>query len=319
MSDLKIAFGPVPSRRLGRSLGINNIPPKICSYACIYCQLGRTLKMDVKRERFYNPEDIFRDVKIKLDEARKRREHVDYLTFVPDGEPTLDMNLGTEIELLKKLNVRIAVITNSSLIWREDVRSDLTKTDWISFKIDSIDEQVWKKINRPHPSLEIHKILNGISAFKNIFKGKLCTETMLVKNINDDEKNLEKIASFITDISPDISYISIPTRPPAEKYVNIPSEDRLNLAYNIFKERGINVEYLIGYEGNEFAFTGSIKEDILRIASVHPIREEGMKELLRKSGSDWDVVKDLIEEGNIVESKYRNKRFYMRKLSRKRV
>ena len=127
-----IAFGPVPSRRLGRSLGINNIPPKVCTYSCVYCQLGRTIKMKVERGAFYEPDEILQDVHDKVEKAREAGEVIDYLTFVPDGEPTLDINFGREIELLRPLGIKIAVITNSSLIWREDVREALMKAERIA-------------------------------------------------------------------------------------------------------------------------------------------------------------------------------------------
>ncbi len=127
-----IAFGPVPSRRLGQSLGINNIPPKICTYSCIYCQLGITNNQIAQRKSFYKPKEIKHAVKNKIKEARGRREAIDYLTFVPDGEPTLDINLGKEIELLKTLDIRIAVITNASLLWKKDVQDDLSKVDCVS-------------------------------------------------------------------------------------------------------------------------------------------------------------------------------------------
>jgi len=98
-------FGPVPSRRLGRSLGINNIPPKICSYSCVYCQLGRTLRMEIERRAFYEPEELIRAVRERVEELREGGERIDYLTFVPDGEPTLDSNLGEEIAALKDLGI----------------------------------------------------------------------------------------------------------------------------------------------------------------------------------------------------------------------
>ena len=122
-----IAYGPVPSRRLGRSLGINNIPPKICSYSCVYCQLGRTKKMQVDRTAYYEPQKILKAVRDKVHNVKQRGESIDYLTFVSDGEPTLDINLGHEIELVRQLGIKIAVITNASLIWREDVREELLK------------------------------------------------------------------------------------------------------------------------------------------------------------------------------------------------
>jgi wyosine [tRNA(Phe)-imidazoG37] synthetase (radical SAM superfamily) len=125
-----ITFGPVPSRRLGRSLGINNIPPKACTYSCVYCQLGRTINMEAKERSFYALEDIRKDVTEKIDLAHKAGESLDYCTFVPDGEPTLDIHLGKEIELIKSLGVKVAVITNSSLIWQKRVQDDLQKADW---------------------------------------------------------------------------------------------------------------------------------------------------------------------------------------------
>ena len=120
-----IAFGPVPSRRLGHSLGINNIPAKTCSYSCVYCQLGNTIKMQVDRQAFYKPELIFEEVNEKVDKAESKGEPIDYLTFVPDGEPTLDIAIGEEIALLKTLGIKIAILTNTSLISQEDMREDL--------------------------------------------------------------------------------------------------------------------------------------------------------------------------------------------------
>jgi len=111
-----IVYGPVPSRRLGRSLGINNIPPKVCSYSCVYCQLGRTLKLAAEPKSFYRPARIAEQVRAKLERAGEKGEAVDYATFVPDGEPTLDAGLGREIEMVKALGVKVAVITNASLL-----------------------------------------------------------------------------------------------------------------------------------------------------------------------------------------------------------
>ena len=312
-----IVFGPVPSRRLGRSLGINNIPPKICSYSCVYCQLGRTINMRIKREGFYKPEVLLEEVKNKLKEVEKNEKQVDYLTFVPDGEPTLDINLGKEIKELKRLGVKVAVITNASLLWMETVRNDLKNADYVSVKIDTVDEKIWKKVNRPYPFLKLDEVKKGIVKFREMFSGIFCTETMLMKKLNDNEKNMRENAVFISKLSPDKSYISIPIRPPAEKWVSTPDEETINIAYHIFRENNLNVEYLIGYEGNEFVSTGDIEKDILSIASVHPIREEGMQSLLKKTNNSWDVVETLKNEKKIVEVKYKGKRFYIRNLSKR--
>ncbi|MGD8765722.1 MAG: radical SAM protein [Desulfobacteraceae bacterium] len=311
-----IAFGPVPSRRLGRSMGINNIPPKVCTYSCIYCQVGKTSQMQVERRPFYDPAEIFKSVKKQVKKAKKRGESIDYLTFVPDGEPTLDINLGHEIDLLKPLGIKIAVITNSSLIFREDVRDDLMKADWISLKLDSTWKTDWRKINRPHQKLELNMILRGMRDFSKRFRGELVTETMLVQAINYDADMLGEMAMFIACLSPDIAYLSIPTRPPAEYWVNPPSPREVNKAFQIFGEKIDQVEYLIGYEGNAFAFTGNVEKDLLSITSVHPMREDAVSDFLANADKDWTIVNKLISKSKIVETEYKGQKFYLRNLQR---
>jgi len=308
-----IIYGPVPSRRLGHSLGINNIPPKICSYSCIYCQLGKTINMRAEREHFYGPEEISSSVNDKIRQVKEKGGSIDYLAFVPDGEPALDINLGQEIELLKSLGIKIAVITNASLIWREDVRQDLQKADWVSLKVDAISSEIWRQIDRPQKLLSLDNIHSGMLKFRDIFKGELVTESMLIQNINDNRQELERIADFLTELNPDKSYLSIPTRPPAVKTVIPANEKSINLAYQIFTERLDNVEYLIGYEGNAFAFTGNVEDDLLSITSVHPMREEAVAEFLKKADAGWDTIKELIQDGRLIETEYKGKKFYMRK------
>jgi len=308
-----IAFGPVPSRRLGRSLGINNIPPKICTYSCIYCQVGKTPNMQVERRQFYRPDKIFLEVDRKVNDARRRGEAVDYLTYVPDGEPTLDLRLGEEIGLLRTLALKIAVITNSSLIWREDVREELGRADWVSVKVDAVSPDVWKKISRPHGSLRLDRILQGISEFALAFRGRMVTETMLVRGVNDQPEEIEKIADFLAARKPWKSYVAIPIRPPAEARVNPPDESAVNLAFQIFREKSVDTEYLIGYEGNAFAFTGNAEADLLSITSVHPMREDAVDEFLIKAGADRKLIDRLVKENKLAETRYKDKLFYLRK------
>ncbi|ASJ03451.1 radical SAM protein [Thermococcus profundus] len=310
-----IAFGPVPSRRLGRSLGVNNIPDKVCSFACVYCQIGKTLRMELERRPFYEPELIFREVKEKVEEALARNERIDYITFVPDGEPTLDINLGKEIDLLRELGIKLAALTNASLIWREDVREDLLKLDFVSLKVDAVSEPLWRKVDRPHKSLSLEEILDGMLEFRKKFKGKVVTETMLVDGVDYGDE-FKKIAEFLKELKPDKAYIAIPTRPPAELWVKPAKERVINRAYQVFSEilGEERVEYLIGYEGNAFAFTGNVEEDLLSITSVHPMREDAVREFLKKAKADWSVVEKLLNEGKLIELEYNGKRFYMRKL-----
>jgi wyosine [tRNA(Phe)-imidazoG37] synthetase (radical SAM superfamily) len=306
-------FGPVPSRRLGRSLGINNIPAKICSYGCVYCQLGKTIVKRADRREYYNPEEILRDVEERVESAEKEGIKIDYLTFVPDGEPTLDMNLGEEAKILREIGIPLAIISNSSLIWREDVRNDLMNFDYVSLKLDAISEELWKKIDRPHESLEHEKILEGMLEFRKEFRGMLVTETMLVDAVDYDSE-IPRIRDFLKELKPDIAHISVPTRPPAEDWVRVPDEAVVNMAFHEFS-KVVRAEYLIGYEGNEFASTGNPEDDILAITSVHPMREEAVNELLKKHGRDWKMIDRMVAEGKLIVLDYDGRRYVMRRIA----
>jgi len=313
-----VTFGPVPSRRLGQSLGINNIPPKICSYACIYCQLGRTLTMHTERTDFYDPEKVFKKVRSRIDEVKMAGESVDYLSFVPDGEPTLDLNLGRQIKLVRELGVKIAVISNSSLIWREDVREELALADWVSLKLDSVREEVWRRIDRPHGQLPLSQILDGALAFSECFRGRLVTETMLVSGVNDSSEDLEELKEFLARLRPETAYLAIPTRPPAEGNVRGPDESGITRAWNILSEAHTNIECLTGYEGNTFYSGGRVDEDLLAITSVHPMRIDAVEALLAHRGADRSVVQRLVDEGWLIEVEYGGHDFLLRRLNRNR-
>jgi len=312
-----LVFGPVPSRRLGRSLGINNIPPKACSYSCVYCQVGPTRVTEIVRREFYKPDLIFQEVETRLAQVREAGSHVDYLTFVPDGEPTLDSLLGESIERLRPLGIPVAVISNASLLWRKSVREALMQADWVSLKVDAIAEPLWRRINRPHASLDHAAILDGMAVFAADFSGKLATESMIVRGLNDSDQAAQDLTGFLGKLCPAVAYLSVPTRPPAEKHIHPPGETTLNRIYQMVSRKVNNLELLTGYEGNAFASTGNVTEDLLSITSVHPMREEAVRELLDKTGSHWHVVEQLIADEQLKETAYEGKKFYMRCISGK--
>jgi wyosine [tRNA(Phe)-imidazoG37] synthetase (radical SAM superfamily) len=321
LQDMKtLAFGPVPSRRLGRSLGINNIPPKKCSYSCVYCQVGKTHNLTVDRRAFYKPEELLRVVNRKIDEATVRNERIDYLTFVPDGEPTLDLNISKEISSLKQTGLPTAVITNASLLWRDDVKEALRKADFISLKVDAVSENLWRKVNRPHKDLKLNMLLEGIRDFTEEFRGTVVSETMLIGNIGYGDEFV-KIAEFLAELKGlNKAYIAIPTRPPAENWVKRAKENVMNAAFQAFsKKLGANrVEYLMGYEGNAFASTGNVEEDLLSITAVHPMRKEAVEAFLKKDCTNWRVIEKLLEENKLIELEYEGNKYYMRKLPSRR-
>jgi wyosine [tRNA(Phe)-imidazoG37] synthetase (radical SAM superfamily) len=309
-----IAFGPVPSRRLGQSLGINNIPPKTCTYECVYCQVGPTPFKETVRREFYEPEEVVRAVEEKVEQTLAAGARIDYLTFVPDGEPTLDINLGKMIDLLHPLEIKIAVITNASLLWRLDVRADLMKADLVSLKVDAVDEGTWRRINRPAPELSFPDVLDGMLSFAQKFKGELLTETMLVEGVNDDEKILKGTASFLHELDPDLAYIAIPTRPPSESWVKAPGEETITMAYQIFSAKLKEVECLTGFSPEAFAVTGDVLKNLLDIIAVHPMRESEVLTFLEEGGAGKKDLKALLREKKLVRVVHDGQPFYFRKL-----
>lgn len=309
-------FGPVPSRRLGQSLGINNIPYKICTYSCIYCQVGKAIKMQVKRQEFYDPRELINEVGELLHAIRKNQNAPDYITIVPDGEPTLDVHLGKLIDGLKPFNIPVAVITNASLMPWPDVQEDLLKADFVSVKADTFYPETWKKINKPHKHLSLGDILTGIQEFAEVFTGKLVTETMLIQGINDSVQEMTNTAAILKTLHPHTAYLSIPTRPPAYEEVRPASETAVTEAYHIFRKQIPRVELLTGYEGNAFSSTGNFREDILSITAVHPMREDAVMELLRKTGENQSLLEALLNENVMDKLHYGGHAYYLRKFKK---
>lgn len=317
--DISIIFGPVPSRRLGRSVGINNIPYKHCTYSCVYCQIGRTLKFEVNRRKYYDPEFVIESVVQYVEKTGEA--NIDYVTFVPDGEPTLDINLGKEINGIKdETKTKIAVITNGSLLFLEDVREDLMNADLVSIKVDAISEEIFKKINRPHPKLNLQEILQGILTFSEEYEGTIITESMFVDSINDSIEEITKIAEFLSRLRLHKAYIAVPTRPPAETWVKPATEDTILNAHEIFskflKQRA---ELLISYEGSLFENASQDPiQGLLSIISVHPMRIDYAYKFLSERGYEpKEVIEQLIMENKVVLKKYRNYEFVILKTKKK--
>jgi len=311
-----IVFGPVPSRRLGRSLGINNIPPpKRCSYSCIYCQLGGTEILTVERRRFYDTRVLRKALSEKLPEVNE--DDLDYITFVPDGEPTLDESLNEHVKAIRELSDKpIAILTNSTLISIKNVRRDLMGFDLVSIKLDAVSEEIWRKINRPHPSLNLREILDGVKIFRREFSGKLISETMLIDGVNSERSEIKRIADELSKIDPDKAYIAIPTRPPAENWVKPVDEEKLVESYEIFSESlgRDRVELLIGYEGAGFKIGRDPIRDLLSIATIHPIRLDYAHQILSKSIHDPDeLIERLVNSGEMKLVKYRGRNFLVRR------
>jgi wyosine [tRNA(Phe)-imidazoG37] synthetase (radical SAM superfamily) len=292
-----LCFGPVPSRRLGRSLGINHIGAKSCTFGCVYCQIGASPRKSVDPADFADPAAIEREVSERVRTLRERGERIDHLSFVPDGEPTLDRRLGESIGRIRPLGIPGAVVTNGSLLSRPEVREALAKADRVSLKVDTVDETLWRRHNRPHPSLRLDEVLKGMRTFAAGFRGELDTETMLIAGVNEGEAAVLATAAFVVSLKPRAAYLAVPTRPPTEPWCRPPDGASLNRAKAIFAAAGLRVELLTAATGTDFGATGDFERDLLAIAAVHPVSQATVWELARKCGADPAGVDDLVARG----------------------
>lgn len=274
MQNYKYLFGPVPSRRLGNSLGISPIPERTCSYSCIYCQLGRTKHMTSARQEFFPAEAILEE----FSHYQKNENVFDIVTIVGEGEPTLYSKLDFLIaELKKRTQKPIAVITNGSLLSDPAVREQLMEADMVLPSIDACSETVFRKINRPHVSVKFEETRKGLIEFSKAYKGKLWVEIMLVKGINDDDKSLEEFKEQLKEIRYDRVYINTPVRPPAEADVQCPDKERIHKAVQMLS--GISIDMLAS--GNFFSDIDDPYEAVLSICKRHPMNNFELETFLK--------------------------------------
>ncbi len=221
---LKHVYGPVPSRRLGRSLGVDLIPYKACTYDCIYCQLGRTTRKTVTREPFVPIESILAEVRHRLDTG----DRPDCVSLAGSGEPTLHSGIGDLIRGLKAMtDVPVVVLTNGSLLWMDEVRQALMAADLVLPSLDVGDERLFQDVNRPHPSLSFERMVAGIASFTREFPGQVWLEVLLIGGITGMESEVKKIAEHVRTIAPARVQLNSVNRPPAEEYATCLSRERL--------------------------------------------------------------------------------------------
>lgn len=277
MKSYRYVYGPVPSRRMGLSLGISPIPQKVCNYSCVYCQLGRTRQMRYRREDYYPLEHILAEAKDSLGKNPK----TDVVTIVGEGEPTLYSKLGALICGLKGLTVKpIAVITNGALLTDSTVREELKGADIVLPSLDAYDEDSFKKINRPFGRITFDDVYQGLKVFSQGFKGQLWLEIMVVEGLNDDEESLKRIKKLLEQLKYDRLYINTPIRPPAEGWVKEPSAKALEKAVSLLG--GIALDLAVSGE-----FSSEIEDDYEAVQSIikrHPMNQHEIEGFLKKRG-----------------------------------
>lgn len=303
-------FGPVPSMRLGSSLGVNTLDGRRCSYSCIYCQAGRTTDLSDTRRSWVAPDEICDEVDGALHLAQTKGVRVDYVSFVPAGEPTLDAGLGRAISAIKRLDVPVAVFTNGTLLWRSDVRDELALADWVSVKVDAATEPVWRRVNRPHRRLAFDQLLGGLEAFARQRSGCLVTETMLVGGVNDSPDEIEALSLRIAAIAPSTAWLGVPVRPPAESWVTRPEAVSFDRALQTFMSRIPDVRPLLDRDTTPWTPVETGCARILAMAAVHPLSDADIDNMLQRSDGARARVDTLLEEGRLESVIHGGQRFY---------
>lgn len=276
---MRYVFGPVPSRRLGQSLGIDTIPLKTCNWNCVYCQLGRTTPLVNERKPYYPRADILAEVQTAL--AAHRPGEIDWVTFVGSGEPTLHSDIGWLLREVRGLTaLPIAVITNGSLLYLPELRTELAVADVVMPSLDAGTAVLYRQLNRPHPEATFERLVEGMATFRQMYSGKLWVEVMLVQGLNDTPQALIDLAAVLRHIQPDRVHINLPTRPPCETWVRPSDEEGLMRARAILGEIA---EVVHPAEGS-FDLSGfsSVVEAIISIITRHPMRQDELERSLTR-------------------------------------
>jgi len=297
-------FGPVPSRRLGRSLGVDLVPFKTCSYECIYCQLGRTTCRTVERKEWVPLEGVLEKLTEKL------RTKPDYITLSGSGEPTLFSRLDELIDRIKAMTrVPVAVLTNGSLLWQEEVRRQLMKADLVIPSLDAGDDAMFRLVNRPHEEIAFEQMVDGLVEFRRDFRGEYWLEVFVVSAYTAIPGELAKLARCADRIRPDCIQLNTVTRPPAEKYAVGVSPARLTELASIFCPHAeIIADFRGVHQRSEFAAS---REEILGLLRRRPCSLEDIADGLDLHRNEvLKYIEELNAEGLLEESLTAGKLYY---------
>lgn len=276
---MSYVFGPIASRRLGRSLGVDPIIYKACNWNCVYCQLGRTTPLRHERQDFVPADDVVAEVRQVLGEHAPGS--IDWITFGGSGEPTLHASLGDMLRGVKAMTeIPLAVLTNGALLYRPEIQVELMAADAVLPTLDAGNDELFQRINRPWPELTFGRLVDGLVAFRRVFGGKLWVEVMLIQGVNDGEQELRDIAAVLERIRPHEVHINRPVRPPAEGWVQPPDEEALARAVRIF---GSNARVVAATAPClELSPRGDVHSAIVEILTRHPMSLEELVQALER-------------------------------------
>jgi wyosine [tRNA(Phe)-imidazoG37] synthetase (radical SAM superfamily) len=302
---MKYVYGPVPSRRLGFSLGVDVVPYKTCSLDCIYCQLGRTTQKTIERKLYTQEDSVRREVR----EALNKKQHIDYITFSGSGEPTLNSDIGTLIREVKKIApLPVVVLTNGTLLFREDVRKNLAEADIVMPSLDAASQEVFENINRPYKSLNVRTIIDGLKKFREHYNGQIWLEIMFVKDFNNGRDELLFLKRAASEICPDKIYLNTVVRPPSEMYAKPLSRDEMISAQKYFDH---NCEVIAEFHGQKVEEAQNVEEAIIEMTKRRPVTITDIGNVLGISEANAEKwVNGLKESGKLKERQHGGEKYY---------
>lgn len=301
-------FGPVPSRRLGFSLGIDLVPFKTCTLDCIYCQLGRTTRKTVLRRPYIEAERIIADLK----ETLAHGQQIDYITLSGSGEPTLHSQIGWIIDEIKKIaDIPVAVLTNGTLFTIKTLIKELSRADLVIPSLDATSQDIFQRINRPHPSLEIDKVMAGLKTFREQFEGQIWLEVMLVKAINDRAEAIDSLQEVLPELGCDKIQLNTVIRPPSETYARPLDFDEM---LKIKKFLGERCEVIPRFSRRgQRAYKKDVEHQILDLVGRRPVTVGDISEALGLHENEViKYVETLAELGQVKAERFNSQFYYHR-------
>ncbi|MBS3818872.1 radical SAM protein [bacterium] len=288
-------YGPVPSRRLGYSLGIDVIPFKTCTLDCVYCQLGPTTHKTIRRKNPYPPNQILSQIR----KAIQSGQQIDYITFSGSGEPSLNFSIGELIREIKKFTrIPVAVLTNTTLLYRKEVRKALKSADLVVPSLDAATQRLFSQINRPHPHITADKCIQGLKTFRGNFQGSIWLEVMLIKGINDSPPHIQKLKQVISEIQPEKVQLNTVIRPPAEEYARPLTPEKIE---EIKNELGAHCEIIAEFhKKGQTQPSQDLEEAILSLVRRRPVTLSDISASLGKHQNEiLKYLNFLLEDGKI--------------------
>ena len=299
-------FGPVPSRRLGLSLGVDLVPPKTCSYDCLYCQVGKTTCLSVEPQAFVPLEAVMKELKQSLE-----RMTPDVVTFSGSGEPTLHSGIGEAIAFVKAWSdLRVAVLTNGSLLWREEVRRRVLAADVIMPTLCTANEATYRRIHRPHPDLMLSRVIQGLKTLRKAYKGELDVEVVLLAGLNDSPEELDGLKKALTDINPDRIQLNTVVRPPADARAICLDRGKMEEVKTFFGEKAEIIAFTAPKQRDQHY--ESLSATVMEMAKRRPVRAVDVGHALGLCAEEVEsLIKGLVVKGHLRSQVHQGEIYYL--------